>query len=128
MVNLMEIVRFELRVLRQLRTRMRTLADIEYVDLAGVLGLMIQAYESLLPPEKALRYQQLLRRRMCVPEGTHANTAIALGEIPELPELVPPLGVVSIERTDEAVVRTMAGGLRKGPVLAPLRTEPDDDA
>jgi len=118
MMDFKEMVRFELRVLRQLRIRMRTLSDIRYVDLAGILGLMIQAYEGLLSPEDSVRYRQLLRRRLCVPEGTPANVAIAFSDLPELPELDPPLGVCQ-ERTEvvepfERKLRTLPGGKADG--------------
>ncbi len=85
--------RAEYTVPRHIRMRVTALAALLDCTVAEVFMVAVQSVEASLPNAEAIRYAQLLRRRMCAPEGTHRRLALELGQLPELPAFEPPLGV-----------------------------------
>lgn len=122
--DLQEEIRFEMRVPRHLRERLNTLARLLRVSQGEAFAVCVQACEATLPNVDALQYAQLLRRRVCAPDGAGRRSAFSVAELPELPAFVPPLGVTydRSEILDAAIRGRIASllpskpALRKGPV------------
>lgn len=119
-----EEIRFETRVPRHIRERLNTVARLLRVSQGEALAVCVQALEATLPNLDALQYAQLLRRRICAPEGAGRRSVFSAAELPELPSFVPPLGVTydRSEILDAAIRGRIASllpskpALRKGPV------------
>jgi hypothetical protein len=93
MRGMQELIRFETKVPRQFRERLNTLARILAASQTEVIGQAIVALEASLSEADGVRYQHLLRRRWCAPEGTRGGVALSVAELPPLPFFDPPLGV-----------------------------------